>query len=43
MEIALWYLQDPKRIELINSGYNNPDYFKYKDELKDFIKQIMLS
>jgi hypothetical protein len=28
---------------LINSGYHNPDYIKYNDELKDFINQIILS
>lgn len=43
MMIALWYLQDTNRIELINSGYQNPDYVKYKDELKDYINQLMLS
>jgi hypothetical protein len=43
MMIALWYLQDTNRIELINSGYHNPDYIKYNDELKDFINQIILS
>jgi hypothetical protein len=37
VHIAQWYLKDPKRIELIDSGYNNPEYIKYKDELYKLI------
>lgn len=37
VHIAQWYLKDPKRIDLIDSGYNNPEYIKYKDELYELI------
>ena len=37
IHLAQWYLKDPKRIELINSGYNNPEYITYKDELHEFV------
>jgi len=33
-------LKDPKRIELINSGYNNPEYIVYKDELAGLLSII---
>lgn len=29
IKIAEWYLEDPWRIEMINSGYNKPEYIKY--------------
>ena len=38
--LSLWYLEDPKRIDLINSGYNNPEYIIYKNELGEFINSI---
>lgn len=37
VHIAQWYLKDPKRIDLIDSGYNNPEYIKYKEELYELI------
>ena len=40
LELAKWYLDDPKRIDLINSGYYNPEYIKYKDELKEFLSTM---
>ena len=40
IHIAQWYLKDPKRIELINSGYNNPEYIVYKDELAGLLSII---
>jgi hypothetical protein len=40
LHMAQWYLKDPKRIELINTGYNNPDYITYKNELAHFINDM---
>jgi len=40
VHIAQWYLKDPKRIDLIDSGYNNPEYIKYKDELYELIRNM---
>lgn len=40
MKIAMWYLEDLTRVSLINSGYNNPDYIKYRDDLSQFIRKI---
>lgn len=41
LQLALWYLENPKRIELINSGYNNPEYVLYANEKKEFFKKIL--
>jgi hypothetical protein len=40
MKIAMWYLEDLTRVSLINSGYNNPDYIKYRDDRSQFIRKI---
>jgi len=40
IQLALWYLEEPKRIELIDSGYHNPDYIRYLDEIKNFLKTL---
>lgn len=40
MKIAMWYLEDSTRVSLINSGYNNPEYIKYRDDLSQFIYKI---
>ena len=40
LQLAKWYLEDPKRIDLINSGYHNPEYIKYKDDMKEFLSTI---
>ena len=42
VKIAFWYLEDSKRIQLINSGYHNPEYVKYIKELSDFLKTIII-
>jgi len=40
IQLALWYLEDPKRIELINSGYNNPDYITYVNQHAEFVSAL---
>ena len=40
LQLAKWYLDEPSRIDLINSGYHNPEYIKYKDELKEFLSTM---
>lgn len=35
--IAKWYLEEPGRIDLINSGYNEPAYRDYVADLQKFI------
>ena len=42
VKLAFWYLEDPKRIQLINSGYNDMDYIKYVEERKEFLKTITI-
>jgi hypothetical protein len=41
VKLALWYLEDPKRISLINSGYNDPEYIAYTSELSKFTKKLI--
>jgi hypothetical protein len=40
IQLAKWYLENPNYIDLINSGYNNPEYIKYKDRLKEFLSTM---
>ena len=40
-KLALWYLENPTRINLINSGYNDPKYVEYVEELSKFIKKFL--
>lgn len=40
LQLAKWYLENPNYIDLINSGYHNPEYIKYKDELMKFLSTI---
>jgi hypothetical protein len=42
IHIAQWYLKDPKRIELIDSGYNNTEYIKYVNELRELIDTLTI-
>lgn len=37
LKLALWYLEEPSRIEMINSGYYNDQYFKYVEEKNKFL------
>lgn len=43
INFALWYLENPKYIDLINSGYHNPDYIKYQETKREFIKKYMIN
>lgn len=38
--LAKWYLENPRRIELINGRVGDPEYHQYKDELHEFLKPI---
>jgi hypothetical protein len=40
-KLALWYLEKPERIDLINSGYHDPVYRAYLDELRDFTATLV--
>ena len=40
VQLAQWYLEDPKRIELINSGWDMDEYKKYVEEMNNFIDSI---
>ena len=40
VQLAQWYLEDPKRIELINSGWDMDEYRKYVEEMNHFIDSI---
>lgn len=40
IKLAEWYLEDPWRIEMIDSGYNHPEYFKYKEVFNSFVKTL---
>jgi len=40
VKLALWYLEKPERIDLINSGYNDPAYIEYNQDLRDFISSL---
>lgn len=35
IKMAEWYLENPWRIEMINSGLDNPLYFDYRNELSN--------
>jgi len=41
VKLARWYLDDPKRISLINSGYHDPEYIAYTSELSKFTKKLI--
>jgi hypothetical protein len=42
VKLANWYLENSKRIELINSGYHDREYIIYKDELKNFLETLYI-
>lgn len=42
LKLALWYLEEPSRIEMIKSGYHNPEYYKYIEDLSKFIETLTL-
>jgi hypothetical protein len=38
--LAKWYLENPRRIELINGRVGDPEYHQYSEELHEFLKPI---
>jgi hypothetical protein len=42
IKLAQWYLEDPKRIELIDGSMRDPEYTKYVNDLFDFLETIVL-
>ena len=42
MKLALWYLDKPERIDLINSGFDNDKYIEYRKELHEFLETIYI-
>jgi hypothetical protein len=42
IKLAQWYLEDPKRIELIDGNMRDPEYMKYVNDLFDFLETIVL-
>lgn len=41
IKLALWYLEDPKRIELIDGRIGDREYINYLTELCDFLDTIV--
>jgi hypothetical protein len=41
LKLAQWYLEDPKRIELIDGSMKDPEYMKYINELCDFLEPMV--
>jgi hypothetical protein len=41
IQLAYWYLEDPKRMEMIDSGYDNPDYTSYQVEVAEIINLLI--
>jgi hypothetical protein len=41
-KLANWYLEDESRINLIDSGYHDPKWIAYKDDLRDFISTLLV-
>jgi len=42
LKLAQWYLEDPKRIELIDGSLKDPEYVKYVNDLCDFLEPIVI-
>jgi hypothetical protein len=42
MELALWYLEKPERIDLIDSGFDNEKYIEYRKELHEFLETLYI-
>ena len=38
--LAKWYLENPRRIELIDGSITDPEYRQYSEELQEFLKPI---
>jgi len=41
IKLALWYLEDPKRIELIDGRIGDREYINYLNELCDFLDTMV--
>jgi hypothetical protein len=41
IKLAQWYLEDPKRIELIDGSFKDPEYIKYVTDLCDFLEPMI--
>ncbi len=41
IKLALWYLSNPKYIDLINSGYHESDYIDYVEKRSELIKEFL--
>ena len=41
LKLAQWYLEDPKRIELIDGSIGDREYINYLTELCDFLELIV--
>jgi hypothetical protein len=39
--LAKWYLEDIKRIYMIDSGYHDTKYFDYRDNLASFLETLI--
>jgi hypothetical protein len=42
MKLALWYLDKPERIDLIDSGFDNEKYIEYRKELREFLETLYI-
>jgi len=42
IKLAQWYLENPRRIELINSGYHEEEYRDYIQEHREYLKILTL-
>lgn len=42
LELALWYLEDPKRIELIDGSMKDPEYMEYVNDLCNFLEHTQV-
>ena len=40
IKLAQWYLEDPKRIELIDGSMKDPEYVKYINDLCNFLDNL---
>ena len=40
LKLALWYLEEPSRIEMINSGYYNEQYSRYVEDKNKFLQTL---
>jgi hypothetical protein len=41
IKLALWYLRDPKRIELIDCSMKDPECIKYLNDLCNFLEPMV--